>query len=301
MTAVSGSNVEGGEESPTNYYKKMNIYHRQNSSLDGDNNDPMPSTLSLLQVPAAEIPYKKGQLYKRGATQISKSEKLRNFVFKHHSLYWYKDAAKEQYPVNRIKFSPGLDIKMKRESKCELRLQTSRKNYILRATDDKDMDEWFDLFKNAMQGEKETLGSPNSNIGDSKLDFLSGLLEGGGEEEEETENEHSDSEEDYFDCHIYEFSYGFLRDVIYEQMLQTQKQQLHNQANKYIAQLVSKVHDNHLAFLGERHQELGTEKDPPRKKEEELFTSHSSLKRKRQSKYMPNMYIQDLTPKHTTS
>ncbi|ETO21240.1 hypothetical protein RFI_15964, partial [Reticulomyxa filosa] len=291
--------TEGGEDSLVSFSKKLSTNNHLDSPMGvggGDNNnDPMPSTLSLLQVPAIDVPYKKGRMFKRSVATFNFSEKERYFVFKHHTLYWFKDPGKEQYPVNRIKFGPGLGIKLRREDENQLKVQTSRKNYVLRAEKSKDMNEWYELFKKALKGDKETLNSPNANANSimdhsAKIDFTTS----GSDLLESVENEHSDSEGDYSDCHVYEFSYGFLRDVIYEQMLHAQRQQLHNQAKKYIDQLLSKSYDRNLALLRERHQELGSEKEPSRKKEDELFVSHSKLKKKRQSKYMPNMYVQDI-------
>ncbi|ETO06283.1 hypothetical protein RFI_31115 [Reticulomyxa filosa] len=287
-TSANRTAVEADEEgSGGNASNKSNIYERRSSSIvDQENNDPMPSTLSLLQPPIADVPYKKGQLYKRGVTSFNFSEKLRFFVFKHHTLYWFKDTNKEHYPVNRIKFTLDMDVKLKRLDDLSLKIQTSRKKYILRAEKKNEMDEWHDLFKKAIKAE-DRISSPSAKgRGKIKLDFgssrRSNLING---EVEEAEDSCSDSEEECSDGHTYEFSYGFLRDVIYEQMLHAQRQQLHNQANKFIQQILSKEYDRGLALLRERHEELGSDKYCPRE-DEDLFTSHTKLRKKRQSKYI---------------
>ncbi|ETO10630.1 hypothetical protein RFI_26751 [Reticulomyxa filosa] len=248
---------------------RFNSLHRRNFSVgQQDNSDPMPSTLSLLQPPGVHIPYKKGRLYKRGAMSSNTPEKLRYFVFKHHTLYWFKDTVKEHYPVNRIKFTSDMDIKLKREDELHLRVQTSRKNYILRAENQSDMNEWHDLLKKAMKGitfkKKKKFPNGFTNV----------------EDNEEAEDSNSDSDDDFSESHVYEFSYGFLRDVIYEQMLHAQRQQLHTHAAKFIEHLLSKEYDRNLALLKERHQELGSEIESSRKREDKLFVRHSKLKKK---------------------
>ncbi|ETO27259.1 hypothetical protein RFI_09874 [Reticulomyxa filosa] len=272
-----------------NNKKTFKSHHRRDSSTEVDdyNNDPMPSIISLLQDPSADIPYKKGRMYKRGVTAFNFTEKERFFVFKHHTLYWFKETDKEQYPVNRIKFVPGIDIQLKREDEFHLKIQTSRKFYVLRTEKKKDMNEWHDLFKKALKEDKD--GHESANGGSpTKNKMQNSCLK---------PDENIDPAEEYYSkCHIYEFSYGFLRDVIYEQTLHAQRQQLHTQANKYIEQLLSKSYDHNLALLQERHQELGSDKDI-RKKDE--LSSYTKLRRRRHSKHVANMYVQDTAPKQT--
>ena len=56
--------------------------------------------------------------------------------------------------------------------------------------------------------------------------------------------------------HTYEFNYGFLRDVLYEQMLHTQKKALHVSAKKYLETLLSQHgYDGDLEKLVQKHTE----------------------------------------------
>jgi len=194
-------------------------------------------------------------------------------------LYWFKEGDKEQYPVNRIKFEPGSNIQLKREDDLHLKIQTARKFYILRG-EKKNIDEWYDLFKKSLKETPESLnGSPRVGNSSKQLD----------------ENGEDNDTLEYLKCHVYEFSYGFLRDVIYEQTLHAQRQQLHIQANKYIEQALSKSYDSNLAFLQGRHQELGSDAN---RKNEESFVSHNKLKKKRQST-AATVYVQDTAPRQT--
>jgi len=57
------------------------------------------------------------------------------------------------------------------------------------------------------------------------------------------------------DDQMYEFAYGFLRDVVYDQMLHNQRKQLHTNALKYIATCLKDKMDDKLALLHTRHIE----------------------------------------------
>ena len=54
---------------------------------------------------------------------------------------------------------------------------------------------------------------------------------------------------------VYEFGYGFLRDIVYEQMLYNQRKQLHTNALNYIAKCLEEKNDDKLALLHTRHIE----------------------------------------------
>merc|ERR1712087_146921 len=56
----------------------------------------------------------------------------------------------------------------------------------------------------------------------------------------------------------YEFAYGFLRDIVYSQMLYNQRKQLHTNALKYIAKCLDELkakNNDKLALLHTRHIE----------------------------------------------
>mmetsp|Transcript_54227 Transcript_54227/g.89761 ORF Transcript_54227/g.89761 Transcript_54227/m.89761 type:complete len:574 (+) Transcript_54227:2-1723(+) len=53
----------------------------------------------------------------------------------------------------------------------------------------------------------------------------------------------------------YQFSYGFLRDILYQAMLHSQRKQLHANALKYIAKFLAVNYDDKLALLHTRHIE----------------------------------------------
>ena len=70
----------------------------------------------------------------------------------------------------------------------------------------------------------------------------SGLLSQYDDEEDDIHNNMNLNNIDHFNMnidHTYEFNYGFLRDVLYEQMLHTQKKALHVSAKKYLETLIS--------------------------------------------------------------
>jgi len=73
------------------------------------------------------------------------------------------------------------------------------------------------------------------------------------------DNESSDDEKDVIGeqsgDQMYEFAYGFLRDVVYHQMLHNQRKQLHTNALKYIATCLKDKMDDKLALLHTRHIE----------------------------------------------
>merc|ERR1712083_748501 len=69
-----------------------------------------------------------------------------------------------------------------------------------------------------------------------------------------SESDDDDEKEEIGD-NLYEFAYGFLRDVVYSQMLHNQRKQLHTNALKYIAKCLKDKMDDKLALLHTRHIE----------------------------------------------
>jgi len=74
-------------------------------------------------------------------------------------------------------------------------------------------------------------------------------------DEDESEDENAEVIGQQPGDNLYEFAYGFLRDVVYQQMLHNQRKQLHTNALKYIAKCLKDKMDDKLALLHTRHIE----------------------------------------------
>eukprot|EP01084_Bolivina_argentea_P180760 312289_1 len=274
------------------------IDHVDLTDFDGIT-DPMPATNALLQEPSsAAIPYKRGKMFKRGVNFINMTETQRTFVFKHRTLYWIHDQQQEEYPRSRIKFDESV-TKLKREDQRSCSIKTPRKEYILRCQKKKDMDQWFNLFTQAVRAHylPNAMVKRMTNVPQHphtmKLNDL--LNNNNNTKKTVTFHEESDAYDDEDDSKtvsmsqeidlniadellainthtnghsaaaevighqsgdlIYEFAYGFLRDIVYKQMLYNQRKQLHTNALKYIAKCLEQKHDDKLALLHTRHIE----------------------------------------------
>jgi len=297
---------------------ESDLNHVDYTDFDGIT-DPMPATKALLQEPSKYVPYKKGKMYKRGVNFINMTETERTFVFKHRTLYWMKEE-NEEYPRSRIKFDQSVQ-KLKREDQRSCSIKTPRKEYILRCQKKKNMDQWFKLFKEALQTNylsdtmmkrmKHHSNAPkvattkNTKAPKSKMEELLNGSNTKKENEEDSndeewndemaedvvydlqkilDDEENEEEDDKINIELdkvispqlkmvsfskdkeecigvkagdscYEFAYGFLRDIVYEQMLHNQRKQLHTNALKYIAKCLKEKNDDKLALLHTRHIE----------------------------------------------
>ena len=200
----------------------------------------MPLTQELLQQPDPEEPYNRGKVFKRGTTWVNMGENERIFIFKHRTLFWVKDKS-EEYPRGRIRFDES--FRMKREDAKSIKFKTPRREYVLRAESKCEADQWFCLFKQALRMKRK---------GTDSAIFLANGAQDVNEQKSSVERtpvgaQHADAN--------FEFAYGFLRDIVCEQMHANQRMQLHTNAQNYIAEcLETQTNDrDKLSILHTRH------------------------------------------------
>merc|ERR1712129_313338 len=184
----------------------------------------MPLTSTLVTEPAHKIRWKKGKLIKSKGGMLNKGSE-RVFVFKGKILYWFRNTNVDKYPLGRIKFDESILRLRANKKKNEIVIKVSRKKYVLRAHSVDEMREWFALFQSTMNSDVASIDEKEEEMGhddDEKVidvDFISSIHSG--------------------EC--FEFTHGFLRDAIYEQMLSSQRIRIHKSAQAYLKKVLKKI------------------------------------------------------------
>eukprot|EP01083_Nonionella_stella_P082342 227281_1 len=205
----------------------------KNTKTQSDENstklaENMPLTSSLVNKPLHQITWKKGMLFKSKGGVLDRQQE-RVFVFKGKTLYWFRNTNDDKYPLGRIKFDESILRLQLNKKKNETLIMVSRKKYVLRANALEDMKEWFTLFQTAMNSKK--------------VNHQLAVDEPAINEEVSMDFEEPDDEPDFTantgEC--YEFTHGFLRDAIYEQMLSTQRIRIHKKAQEYLRKVLQAI------------------------------------------------------------
>ena len=220
--------------------RNQKTMHDENKHKMSEN---MPLTSTLMTEPLHKIRWKKGVLTKSKGGMLNKGQE-RVFVFKGKLLYWFRAGNVDKYPLGRIKFDESILRLRCNEKKNEITIKVSRKKYVLRARTLEEMREWFELFQTAMNSGLDDTSSGN-------------LLDGNAEDMAEPSmqtmttattaiNDGNDQQGGVIDFNrnsgeCYEFTHGFLRDAIYEQMLSTQRIRIHKSAQEYLRKILQEI------------------------------------------------------------
>jgi len=258
VSVQSGGEFEYDDDAGNN-----KMQHDENRTKFTEN---MPTTQQLLTKPLHKMPYKKDVLIKRKDGLFAKGQE-RVFVFKGKTLYWFRNANADQYPLGRIKFDESILRLQKNPKHCEIFIKVSRKDYYVRAKSIEEMEEWHALFATAMNSEPVQISTELDNRHEQKTQMSSQL--NGATTLMQTKSAFSEDASVEFDDEkmppasaaptmsvnntsqivdfgpnkgeCYEFTHGFLRDAIYEQMLFMQRIRIHKASQEYLRKVLKSI------------------------------------------------------------